>query len=331
MPFNSFGINVKANYFASFTAEADLLNILLEKQSNIPTEPILCIGSATNILFTRDFAGLVLKNEIAGVSIVHDDDQYSYVTAGAGLLWNDLVEFCVDKDLGGLENLSLIPGTVGAAPIQNIGAYGVELKEVLHSVKLLDLQENQWIVFSNKDCDFGYRTSVFKKKLKSRIVITSVTFRLTKKDHAINISYGAIKECLNKKGVLKPTVKDISIAVKEIRRSKLPDPSSIGNAGSFFKNPIISENEYRKLKSEFPDTVANEADGNYKVAAGWLIEHAGWKGYREGDVGCYEKQALVLVNFGNATGADLIALSQKIQQSVIKKFGILLEPEVNIL
>lgn len=331
MPFNSFGINVSTSYFASFKTEADLLAILVEKQTSIPSEPILCVGSATNILFTKNFTGLVLKNEIVGISIVHEDDQYCYVTAGAGLLWNDLVEFCVDQDLGGLENLSLIPGTVGAAPIQNIGAYGVELKDVLHSVKLLDLQEKQWIVFSNKDCDFGYRTSVFKKKLKARIVITSVTFRLTKKDHKLNISYGAIKECLSQKGVLKPTLKDVSVAVKEIRMSKLPDPSILGNAGSFFKNPVISQHEYDILKAAFPGAVANEVEGTFKVSAGWLIEQAGWKGYREGDVGCYEKQALVLVNFGNATGADLMALSQKIQQSVIKKFGILLEPEVNIL
>ena len=330
MPFNSFGIDVKARYFASFNSEGELLKILDEKEHLISGENILCIGSATNILFTADFPGLVLKNEIGGIGIVHHDDEFTYVTAGAGVIWNDLVQFCIDHNLGGVENLSLIPGTVGASPIQNIGAYGVELKDVLHSLKFLDVRERQWIVFNNRDCDFGYRTSLFKKKLKGRVIITSVTFRLSKK-HQLNLGYGVIKDQLNKKGISIPTIQDISETVIEIRRSKLPDPLLIGNAGSFFKNQIISLGEYQALVKQFPDAVANEVEDGYKIAAGWLIDQAGWKGYREGDVGCYAKQALVLVNYGKASGAELLELSKKIQQSVLKKFGIFLEVEVNIL
>jgi UDP-N-acetylmuramate dehydrogenase len=330
MPFNSFGIDVKAKYFASFRSEVELLKILDEKEQLIPDANVLLIGSASNILFTKDFNGLVLKNEIFGIAIVHEDEEFRYVTAGSGVLWNDFVEFCIANDLAGVENLTLIPGTVGAAPIQNIGAYGVELKDVLHAVKFLDMRDRHWIVFNNRDCDFGYRNSIFKQKLKGRFIITSVTFKL-KKNHTLNISYGSIKDFLTEKGINDPTIKDISDTVKEIRKSKLPDPIKYGNAGSFFKNPIISFNEHRMLFEKYPDLVANEVENGYKIAAGWLIERAGWKGYREGDVGCYPKQALVLVNYGNATGTQLLELSQKIQQSVLKKFGILLEAEVNIV
>ena len=330
MPFNSFGIDVNAKYFASFRSEGELMKILDEKEQFNSDQNILLIGSASNILFIKDFNGLVLKNEIPGISLVQEDEEFHYVTAGSGVLWNDFVEYCIEHDLGGVENLSLIPGTVGAAPIQNIGAYGVELKDVLHAVKFLDLRDRHWIVFNNRDCDFGYRNSIFKQKLKGRFIITSVTFRF-KKIHTVNISYGSIKDLLTEKGIINPTIKDISDTVKEIRNSKLPDPLKFGNAGSFFKNPIISIKEHIRLLSEYPDLIANKVDGGYKIAAGWLIERAGWKGYREGDVGCYPKQALVLVNYGNATGMQLLELSQKIQQSVLRKFGILLEAEVNIV
>lgn len=329
---NTFGVDVHASYFAEFQTEKELHEVLteLDQFTEEDSLSLLMLGSGSNILFTSDYHGLVLKNNIGGIKVVHEDDEHYYVEAGAGVSWNEFVIFCVENNFGGVENLSLIPGTVGAAPIQNIGAYGVELKDSMHSLRCVDLKEKQSLVFSNKDCDFGYRSSVFKTKLKGKVVITSVTFRLTKK-HKVHLEYGAIQTQLSLKEISAPTIKDVSDAVMAIRRSKLPDPKIIGNAGSFFKNPVVSEAEFLKIKKVHPGVVANTFEGGYKLAAGWLIEAAGWKGYREGNVGCYDKQALVLVNYGGASGLEILNLAQKIIRSVFEIFGIELVPEVNIV
>ena len=330
--FNTFGIDVKAKYFASFQTEKELISILEETEVLIEKDfsKLLFLGSGSNILFTKDFDGVVLKNEIAGTQVVHEDEDFVYITAGSGVKWHDFVMFCVENNFGGVENLSLIPGTVGASPIQNIGAYGVELKDTLFSLRALDILEKEWLVFSNKDCAFGYRTSIFKTTLKGRVVITSVTFRLTKK-HKLHLEYGAILSQMNQNKIESPSIKDVSQAVIAIRTSKLPDPQIIGNAGSFFKNPIVSEALFDKIKLEYPDIVANETMEGYKLAAGWLIEKAGWKGYRHGNAGCYANQALVLVNYGGASGVDILCLSDEIIKSVLDKFGVELTPEVNIV
>lgn len=328
---NTFGVDVRASYFAEFQTEKELFKVLEELNQFIEKDslPILVLGSGSNILFTGDYQGLVLKNNMGGIKVVHEDDEFYYVEAGAGILWNEFVLFCVENNFGGIENLSLIPGTVGAAPIQNIGAYGVELKDTMHSLRCVDLKEKQLLVFSNKDCDFGYRTSVFKAKLKEKVVITSVTFCLTKK-HTLHLEYGAVRTQLSLKEISEPTIKDVSDAVIAIRRSKLPDPRTLGNAGSFFKNPVVSEAVFLKIKKDYSGVVANAFEGGYKLAAGWLIETAGWKGYREENVGCYDKQALVLVNYGGASGLEILSLAQKIIRSVFGIFGVELVPEVNI-
>ena len=330
--FNTLGIDATAKYFASFQTEKELISILEETEVLIEKDfsKLLFLGSGSNILFTKDFDGVVLKNEIAGTQVVHEDEDFVYVTAGAGVNWHEFVMFCVENDLGGVENLSLIPGTVGASPIQNIGAYGVELKDSLFSLRALDILEKEWLVFSNKDCAFGYRTSIFKTTLKGRVVITSVTFRLTKK-HKLHLEYGTILSQMNLNKIASPSIKDVSHAVIAIRTSKLPDPQIIGNAGSFFKNPIVSEAFFHKIKVAYPDIVVNETSEGYKLAAGWLIEKTGWKGYRHGDAGCYANQALVLVNYGGASGVDILGLSAEIIKSVLDKFGVELTPEVNIV
>ncbi len=335
--FNTFGVDVEADYFARFQSEEELMALLSSPEIPIHVtsdyahqKKILLLGAGSNILLTKDVEGVVLKNEIDGINSVHEDDDYVYVKAGAGVAWHEFVLYCVKHHLGGVENLSLIPGTVGAAPIQNIGAYGVELKDSFYTLRALDLDTHEWLNFSNHDCQFGYRSSIFKTKLKNRVIITSVTFKLTKK-HQLHLSYGAIKEQLTLMGIDDPTIKDVSDAVIAIRQSKLPDPHKIGNAGSFFKNPVVSAEVVEHLMQIFPDLVSNKSGDGFKLAAGWLIEKAGWKGYREGQVGCYDKQALVLVNYGGASGAEIVALSQKIQQSVRDKFGIFLEPEVNFV
>jgi len=330
---NTFGIDANAKYFASFQTEKELISLLTEVELLFKNDisKLLFLGSGSNILFTKDFDGVVLKNEIAGIQVVHEDEEFVYVTTGAGVIWHDFVLFCIANNFGGAENLSLIPGTVGASPIQNIGAYGVELKDILFSLKALDFKEKDWLVFSNKDCEFGYRTSIFKTSLIDRVVITSATFRLTKTNHTLHLDYGAIHAQLAMNGVIAPSIKDVSDAVVDIRSSKLPDPRIIGNAGSFFKNPIVNKILFDKLKLDFPDIVANETTEGYKLAAGWLMEKAGWKGYRQGDAGCYNKQSLVLVNYGQASGVDILSLSTLIIKSVLDKFGVKLTPEVNIV
>ena len=326
--FNTFGIDVKARYFNSFGSQADLEENLQAKK---PGEKLLILGGGSNILFTEDINGLVLKNDIKGIDILTEDEHYVYVKAGAGENWHAFVQYCLQHNLAGIENLSLIPGNVGASPMQNIGAYGVEIKDVFYDLEAYHIKEEKCFTFSLNDCEFGYRDSIFKRRYKDQFVILSVTYRL-RKQPVFHTKYGAIEQELEKMGIKKLSIQAISQAVINIRTSKLPDPAEIGNAGSFFKNPSIPQEQFLMLKERFPNVVAypNE-DGTYKIAAGWMIEQCGWKGVRKGDAGCHPKQALVLVNYGNARGTEIYALSQEILESVKEKFGITLEREVNII
>ena len=332
--YNTFGIDVSAHYFSSFTTQDQLKDLI-----TMTPAPPLILGGGSNILFTRDIGGLVLKNEISGIDLVLEDEEYVYVRAGAGENWHSFVLYCLDRDWAGVENLSLIPGNVGAAPMQNIGAYGVEIKDVFYELEAYDLNEQKVFTFSLNDCEFGYRESVFKKKYRDRFVILSVTFRL-RRQPVFHTAYGAIREELEKMGVQDPSIQAISQAVINIRSSKLPDPKVIGNAGSFFKNPTVSNERFDSLRTDFPGIVGypnpqdltGAAIGNStKLAAGWLIEQCGWKGFRRGDAGCHARQALVLVNYGNATGEEIYDLSEEILSSVERKFGVVLEREVNII
>ena len=332
-PFNTFGIDARAAYFARFSNMEELEELLICK----PGKPKLILGGGSNILFTGDFKGLVLKNEFPGITEVHEDSEYVYIKAGAGENWHQFVLYCIERNWAGIENLSLIPGNVGASPMQNIGAYGVEIEDVFWSLEAYHISDRKLVTFTKTDCGFGYRESVFKKKFKDQFVIINVTYQLRKKPR-FNTSYGAIEQELDRMGVKELSVKAISDAVIQIRTSKLPDPAVTGNAGSFFKNPVVSLDIYQGLQSSFPGIIAYPSgDDKMKLAAGWLIEHSGpndtasWKGQRIGDAGCHDKQALVLVNYGNASGRDIFRLSEEIAQSVKAKFGIFLEREVNII
>ena len=326
-PYHTFHTNTYARYFAQFSDVKQLATIFdLYRGKNS-----IILGGGSNILFTGDYDGLILRNEIKGIKKVDEDDNFVYVRAGGGENWHQFVLHCISNNYGGIENLSLIPGNVGASPMQNIGAYGVEIKDVFHELDAWHLQDEAMVSFYLDDCKFGYRESVFKNIYKKQFVITSVTFRLRKKP-LINTTYGAINQELEKSGITEPTIKDVSDAVIRIRSSKLPDPEKIGNAGSFFKNPSISAEKYDMLKKQFPDIVGyKNTDGSIKLAAGWLIEQCGWKGFRKGDAGCHAFQALVLVNYGNATGREIVDLSSDILESVHKRFDVLLEREVNII
>jgi UDP-N-acetylmuramate dehydrogenase len=325
--YNSFGIEASARYFASFRSGEELLAII----QSLPVTNRLIVGEGTNILLAGNFDGLVCRNEVEGITELHEDMDYVYVRAGAGIHWHSFVRYCIERGWAGLENLSLIPGTVGAAPIQNIGAYGVEMQDCFWSLEALHLNEGQVQTFTAGDCEFGYRDSVFKRKYIGQFAILNVTFRLRKKP-VFHISYGALPKELEKMGVKELSIDAVSQAVMNIRRSKLPDPAQIGNAGSFFKNPMIDAARFENLKSLYPGIAAFPlADGHVKLAAAWLIEQCGWKGYREGDAGCHEKQALVLVNYGKATGREIVDLSRRIRESVQKKFDVTLETEVNII
>lgn len=326
-PYNSFAIDVKARSFASFS-DIEELSELVTPASKLGT---LILGGGSNILFTQDFNGLVLKNEIKGIVKIKEDDEFVYIQAGAGENWHQFVLYCIENEWAGVENLSLIPGCVGASPMQNIGAYGVEIKDVFHELKAFHRKEKTNYTFDLKACGFGYRESVFKRKYKDEFVITNVTFRL-RKQPVFNTSYGAIEQELERMEVKELSIKAIADAVINIRSSKLPNPKEIGNAGSFFKNPEVSKEQFSILQNEFPSIVGyGLSNGNMKLAAGWLIEQCGWKGYRKGDAGCHAMQALVLVNYGNATGEEIYNLSEEILQSVREKFGVMLEREVNIV
>jgi UDP-N-acetylmuramate dehydrogenase len=324
-PYNSFGIHAQAEQLARFSGSEELSLLLQE----LPVPGAVILGGGSNVLLRNDQRS-VLINEVMGIEIVGEDDRYVYVKAGAGETWHRFVEYCIDRDWAGVENLSLIPGKVGAAPMQNIGAYGAELKDVFQSLEAFHLKDRRMVTFSGEQCAFGYRESVFKNKFRGQFSIMNVTFRLNKVP-SFNTSYGAIARELEVMGVKELSIRAVSDAVIRIRTSKLPDPKKIGNAGSFFKNPEVPAAAYALLRQQFPEMVAYPVDGGYKLAAGWLIEQCGWKGFREGDAGVHANQALVLVNYGNATGKQLYDLSERILLSVQQRFGVRLEREVNIL
>ena len=324
--YNTFGIDVSARWLSSFGSQEELRELL----SGPADRPLLILGGGSNILFIRDFDGLVLRNEVRGIDVVREDDHYIYVRAGAGENWHGFVQHALQRNWAGVENLSLIPGNVGAAPMQNIGAYGVEIKQVFYELSAYHLGEHKVYTFSLNDCAFGYRESVFKRRYKGQFIILDVTFRFPKVPK-FHTEYGAIREELEKMGVEKPSIQAVSEAVIRIRQSKLPDPAVIGNAGSFFKNPTVTAEEFARLREVFSGIVGYPVDGGVKLAAGWLIEQCGWKGYRKGDAGCHAQQALVLVNYGHAGGREIYDLSEEILQSVKAKFGVELEREVNII
>jgi len=327
-PYNSFGIDVKAKFFAEIFSENELRSLFQDER--VKTQKRLVIGGGSNVLFTQDYDGLVIKISIKGIQSNLINDRV-LVTAGAGEVWNDFVNYCVEHDFAGVENLSLIPGTVGASPIQNIGAYGVELKDVFESCTTFEIKTGKIKTFTYTDCHFGYRESIFKRELKGQYIITAVTFRLSSAAK-INTSYGAIETELLNRGIENPDIADVSAAVSHIRVSKLPDPSTIGNAGSFFKNPVIEKHEFADIVAKHPDVVHYPtADGKIKLAAGWLIEQCGWKGKVVGQTGTWKNQALVLVNHGHASGTEVYNFSEQIIDSVKSTFGVILEREVNIL
>ncbi len=324
--YNTFGIEVKAKEFIEVRSLADLKNVVSTHND------FFILSGGSNLLLTQDIEKLVIHLNTKGIEIVKEDNNDIFVKVDAGENWHEFVLWCIDHDFGGVENMSLIPGNVGTSPIQNIGAYGVELKDTMHELEALEISSGNLVTFSNKSCAFGYRNSVFKNELKGKYIITSVTFKLKKEQHRLNSSYGAIQSELGKENIKNPTIKDISNAVIAIRQSKLPDPKEIGNSGSFFKNPVILKHQFRQLQHKFPDVphyIVSEVE--VKVPAGWLVEQCGFKGKRFGDAGVHEKQALVLVNYDNATGKEIFELSKKIQLAVLEKFGITIEAEVNIL
>ncbi len=318
-----------AKYFAAFSSIDALKELLGFAPEHKKTKLIL--GGGSNILLTKNIDGIVLKNELKGIELIKEDAHHFYVKAAAGENWHRFVMHCIDHNYAGIENLSLIPGNVGASPMQNIGAYGVEIKDVFESLEALHKTDLSIHTFSANDCAFGYRESVFKKKYKDQFIILSVVLRLNK-NHVFNTSYGAIEQELEKMQVKELSIKNISQAVINIRSSKLPDPKKIGNAGSFFKNPVITSEEFIALKKNYaamPHFIINNDE--VKIPAAWLIEQCGWKGYRNGDAGVHVHQPLVLINYGNASGKEIYDLSEKILQSVKKKFKIALEREVNII
>ena len=324
--FNTFGIDVLANNFNKAKNEDEILHFLIENKCN----PLI-LGGGSNILFKNNINKPILKIEIKGIQITEENENSIYVSVGAGENWNDFVRWSLAKNYGGIENLSLIPGNVGSAPIQNIGAYGAELKDVFHSCRAISIDNKIIKTFNKDECNFTYRSSIFKEKLKNKYVISRVTFRLSKTNHVINSDYKPLKNLLNERGIITPTIQDISKLVIEIRTNKLPDPKKIGNCGSFFKNPIISNLRFKNLFKKF-NTIPNYkiSKNEVKIPAAWLIEECGFKGKIEGKTGTHKKHALVIVNNGGASGEEIYKFSQNIKKSVLKKFNILLEEEVNI-
>lgn len=329
-PLNTFGIQASARYLVTIRSEEDIASLLSSREFNEGDH--LVLGGGSNMLFTGDYPGLVARMEIKGIEIKDETADHVTLFAGAGENWHELVMFTVSRDYGGLENLSLIPGTVGAAPMQNIGAYGVEIKDVIQTVDAVHKRTGIQKQFSRAECAFGYRESIFKQQVRDQYIITGVTLRLTRRNHALHVQYGAIQDTLRSMTVTSPTIRDVSEAVIRIRQSKLPDPSVIGNAGSFFKNPSVGVDVFMSLKEKYPAIPSfPSAEGQIKIPAGWLIEQCGWKGKRIGNIGVHAQQALVLVNYGGGAGKQIWNLAMEIRQSVMDQFNVLLQPEVNVV
>lgn len=327
--YNTFNFDIKAGQFCEIASEDELFELF--SHNEIVNKNLLVIGEGSNLLFRKDFDGLIIKLTDTKIDIIKEDDLSVYIKAGAGVQWDYFVEYAVNKNLGGIENLSFIPGTVGASPVQNIGAYGQEVKDTIEYVNGLNIAEMKIVTLSGRECNFGYRNSIFKNQLKNKFIVTSVVFKLSK-NPVLNINYGSIKTELAKLQKSNFTIADVREAVITIRKSKLPDPVEVGSAGSFFKNPEINKNEYLALKDKYPELPSYELEtGLFKIPAGWLIEQCGWKGKRVGDAGCYPKQALILCNFGSARPTDIIELAESIKESVYNKFGIAIHEEVNII
>lgn len=325
LPYNTFGVSVKSKKFIGVKNTEALIEVLNQNEK----EKLLILGGGSNLLLTQDFEGLTIRMENRGMEVVQEDGQWATVKVAAGENWHEFVLWCLEKNLGGVENLALIPGSVGAAPIQNIGAYGVELKEVFESCEALSLNTKKIEIFTNKDCDFGYRNSVFKNRLKGQYIICSVTFKLSKSSHKFNTSYRGLSEKLEGHD---SSIQSIAQAIIEIRSAKLPDPKQIGNSGSFFKNPIIPSVQFKTLQNQYPEMpYYPDMEGSVKIPAAWFIDQLGWKGYRKMDAGVHKDQALVLVNYGNASGMEIKELAQTIQSKVSEAFGIVLDFEVNVL
>ena len=326
--FNTFGIEANAEQFVAVQSIEELKSVLAENK----TKNKFILGGGSNMLLTKDIDALVIHIDIKGKNIVDENDDFVWVESQAGENWHEFVLWTIDNDFGGLENMSLIPGNVGTTPVQNIGAYGTEIKDTFISCAALKIDSLEIRSFDNAECHFGYRESIFKNEVKDQYIITSVVFKLTKRNHKITISYGDITAELDKLNIKKPSLKDISNAVITIRQSKLPDPKVLGNSGSFFKNPIVLKSDFEPIHKKFPEMKFYEiSEIEVKVPAGWLIEQAGFKGKRFGDAGIHKNQALVLVNYGNATGQEILNVSKEIQETVFKKFGIHIEAEVNII
>lgn len=323
--YNTFGIEVKASKLITIETAAEIQEVLKQQQD------YFILSGGSNMLLTKNIKKTILYINNKGIKIKKETKTAVYVKVNAGENWHQFVQWSIQNNYGGIENLSLIPGKVGTSPIQNIGAYGVEVKDTIHKVKAIETKTGKKVKFKNKECDFGYRNSIFKNKEKGKYIITSVTYKLTKNKHKLQYEYGAIKAELLEKKIEKPTIKDISNAIIKIRQQKLPDPKEIGNSGSFFKNPVVTEAVYKKVKANNENMPYYKVENNYKIPAGWLIEQCDFKGKRYGDSGVHKNQALVLVNYGNASGKDILTLAKKIQKTVQLKFEIELEMEVNII
>lgn len=327
--YNTFGIDVRASEFVEIHTVDDMQEII--REGHLSNKDFLILGGGSNILFTDDYNGLLIRNGIQGIDVRGLDYDRVLLKAGAGVVWDELVHYCMERGFGGIENLVMIPGSVGASPIQNIGAYGLELKDTFHSLEAIDVETAEIRTFLKEECAFGYRDSIFKKELKGKYIIVSVSLVLSR-DHKPDVSYGAIRDELENMGVSDPGIMDVGEAVSAIRQKKLPDPDEIGNSGSFFKNPLIQEEKFIEIRNRYPDMPSYKDEGGMvKIPAGWMIEHCGWKGKTLGNAGVHEQQALVLINNGEATGKEVLRLARRIKASVFDEFGIDLEIEVNVI